>query len=218
MADLVKKYPLVLRAVDAGQGKTRYTIGELGPGEYLATTVVVQATAPSNVEKGDAWLDPAGVLRIYDGAAWAKISSGSTDAGWITIAGTANSLEGTTKSPPITLTDGVMLQFTPVSSNTGSTNIDVDGLGIHAIVDNVGLPLAGYELVPGRIATIVYSNSMWHLLNPVNQAPGFLHENDQVVQANYTLTTGKNAVSAGPITIPTGMAVTVPNGAVWSTV
>lgn len=40
-------------------------------------------------------------------------------------------------------------------------------------------------------------------------------ENSQTVTANYTLTTGKNASSAGPVTINSGIAVTVPSGARW---
>ena len=43
-------------------------------------------------------------------------------------------------------------------------------------------------------------------------------ENDQTVTGNYTLTAGKNALSAGPISINTGVAVTVPTGATWSIV
>lgn len=43
-------------------------------------------------------------------------------------------------------------------------------------------------------------------------------ENDQTVTGDYTLTAGKNAMSAGPISINTGVAVTVPTGAVWSIV
>jgi hypothetical protein len=40
-------------------------------------------------------------------------------------------------------------------------------------------------------------------------------ENGQTVTTNYTLTAGKNAVSAGPITINAGITVTVPSGASW---
>lgn len=40
-------------------------------------------------------------------------------------------------------------------------------------------------------------------------------ENGQTVTTNYTLTTNKNAVSAGPITINSGVTVTVPSGANW---
>ena len=40
-------------------------------------------------------------------------------------------------------------------------------------------------------------------------------ENDQTVTTNYTLTTNKNALSAGPIAIDPGIVVTVPAGAAW---
>jgi hypothetical protein len=43
-------------------------------------------------------------------------------------------------------------------------------------------------------------------------------ENGQTVTTNYTLTTGKNALSAGPITIADGVTVTVPSGQVWTIV
>jgi hypothetical protein len=43
-------------------------------------------------------------------------------------------------------------------------------------------------------------------------------ENDQVVTTNYTITAGKNAMTAGPITINAGVTVTVPSGSVWTIV
>ena len=44
------------------------------------------------------------------------------------------------------------------------------------------------------------------------------YENDSNVTVNYTLQTGKNAVSAGPITIDTGVVVTIPPGSTWTVV
>jgi hypothetical protein len=41
------------------------------------------------------------------------------------------------------------------------------------------------------------------------------YENAQTVTTNYTLTTNKNAMSAGPITINSGATVTVPSGQSW---
>lgn len=41
------------------------------------------------------------------------------------------------------------------------------------------------------------------------------YENGQTVTADYTLTTNKNAMSAGPVTIASGITVTVPDGSVW---
>ena len=40
-------------------------------------------------------------------------------------------------------------------------------------------------------------------------------ENDKTVTTSYTITTGKNASSAGPITLNTGVVVTVPTGSRW---
>lgn len=41
------------------------------------------------------------------------------------------------------------------------------------------------------------------------------HENSTTVTTSYTLTTNKNAMSVGPITINSGATVTVPSGARW---
>jgi hypothetical protein len=40
-------------------------------------------------------------------------------------------------------------------------------------------------------------------------------ENDKTVTSSYTITTGKNASSAGPVTVNTGVVVTVPSGSRW---
>ena len=42
-----------------------------------------------------------------------------------------------------------------------------------------------------------------------------LWENASVIAANYTIGTGNNATSAGPITINSGVVVTVPSGSTW---
>jgi hypothetical protein len=43
-------------------------------------------------------------------------------------------------------------------------------------------------------------------------------ENGQNVTASYTITTNKNAMSAGPITVNSGVVVTVPSGSAWTVV
>lgn len=40
-------------------------------------------------------------------------------------------------------------------------------------------------------------------------------ENDNTVNYSYTMTTGKNGMSTGPITIATGATVTIPTGSTW---
>lgn len=47
---------------------------------------------------------------------------------------------------------------------------------------------------------------------------GVFYENDQIVTGSYTITTNKNAMTAGPITVAAGVTVTVPAGSVWTVV
>ena len=44
------------------------------------------------------------------------------------------------------------------------------------------------------------------------------YENGQNVTTNYTITDGKNAMSAGPITVDNGVTVTVGAGETWTVV
>ena len=44
------------------------------------------------------------------------------------------------------------------------------------------------------------------------------YENDQTVTTSYTITASKNAITAGPVTINSGVTVTVPSGSYWSVV
>jgi hypothetical protein len=41
------------------------------------------------------------------------------------------------------------------------------------------------------------------------------YENDQLVTANYTITTSKNAITAGRININSGVVITIPSGSYW---
>ena len=52
--------------------------------------------------------------------------------------------------------------------------------------------------------------------NPLKQ--GMFIETDKTLTSNYTITTGKNAITAGPITIDDDAVVTVPDGSTWTIV
>ena len=69
----------------------------------------------------------------------------------------------------------------------------------------------------------IYNGSSWVEAGSSGGATGgtgnpAFYENDQSITADYTLTAGKNAMSAGPITIATGVTVTIPTGATWTIV
>jgi hypothetical protein len=60
-------------------------------------------------------------------------------------------------------------------------------------------------------------NLSWGLAGGASGAVGnqVFYENDINVTASYTISSNKNAVSAGPITINAGVTVTVPSGSSW---
>lgn len=62
-----------------------------------------------------------------------------------------------------------------------------------------------------------YNGSNWGSLGGATGGGNdqIFYENGQLVTANYTITTGTNAMSAGPITIDTGVEVTVPTDSTW---
>jgi hypothetical protein len=43
-------------------------------------------------------------------------------------------------------------------------------------------------------------------------------ENSQIISSSYSITTGSNATSAGPISIAVGATLTIPTGSVWTIV
>lgn len=51
--------------------------------------------------------------------------------------------------------------------------------------------------------------------NVVNQV---FFENEQHITADYTITVGKNAMTAGPVTIDDNVTVTIPDGSFWTIV
>ena len=65
-----------------------------------------------------------------------------------------------------------------------------------------------------------YAQSSWGTLGGAGGAGGdsVFYENDMNVTTSYSITSGKNAMSAGPITINNGAVVTIPNGSVWTVV
>jgi hypothetical protein len=58
-----------------------------------------------------------------------------------------------------------------------------------------------------------YNGTIWGLIGGNGNSP--IVENKQVVSSNYVMTTGNNGESVGPITINSGITVTIPVNSVW---
>jgi hypothetical protein len=66
--------------------------------------------------------------------------------------------------------------------------------------------------------SVLYNDSTVQTTAAFMGANNCLFENNITVGANYTITTNRNALSAGPITVSSGISVTVPSGSVWTVV
>ena len=73
--------------------------------------------------------------------------------------------------------------------------------------------------VTGTVAATSYTgdgSSLTGIASTV--ADGCIYENSQTISNNYTISTNKNALSAGPITIANGVTLTVPSGSTYTIV
>jgi hypothetical protein len=142
--------------------------------------------------------------------------SGKVTASTATI-GTAVISRSTISTATITL--GTISNFTTtlagdftISSGTGTLGTSGVTLGTYGGTESV--PIISVDS-KGRVTT----------MSTVAAAAGakgggtdkIFWENDTTVTTSYTISTNKNAVSAGPITIGTG-TVTVQDGSVWTVV
>lgn len=132
---------------------------------------------------------------------------------------------GTTGLTPSTATTGaITLAGTLVVANggTGATtasaalsNLGGAPLASPTFTGTPAAPTAATGTSTTQLATTAFVSS--EIANDafVKFANGCVIENGQTITANYTMTTGANGLSAGPITIATGVTVTIPTGSNW---
>ena len=107
---------------------------------------------------------------------------------------------------------------------------NVDSIGIitarTGVIVGSGVTLnATGVIATGVITATSFSGSGANLTNLPPSAPvggastnQVFFENDNSVDVNYSVTSGKKAMSAGPIAIKSGITVTVPSGSFWTIV
>ena len=157
------------------------------------------ATAPATTYAYQWWCDTTtGLLKQRNAANSAFVTIGtlaSTNLGLASLAGatfTGDVILGTTTA--LELPDGT----------TGQ---------------RPGSPVAGMIRYNTTLSTFEgYKASAWGAIGGGATGGGsddVFYENGQTVTTNYTLTTNKNAVTAGPVTINSGVTVTIPSGSSW---
>lgn len=151
------------------------------------------------------------------------------NGGYYTATGPANAYVlagiGSKQTAP-SYTNGFSVRFKVNVTNTGSSTVNVASLGVKSIRDSNGDVLVGGELVAGQQVILSYdsSNGWFEILElGGGGATGggsnkVIYENDQNISVDYEITNGKNAMSAGPITIDDGITLTIPDGSTYTVV
>jgi hypothetical protein len=148
------------------------------------------------------------------GSGSAIFSSGLTASGNLFVSGSGIFGSGILSSGVIGTTSGVRW-------------FDADESNWVQFVSPVDVPVDTTWILPSGDATIsgyalisdASGNLSWGEAGGGGATGGgtdeVFYENDQAVTTSYTITTGKNAMTAGPIAINSGVVVTVPSGSDW---
>ena len=79
-----------------------------------------------------------------------------------------------------------------------------------------GSPSAGYiRWNTTDTSAEVYDGSAWAAVGGGNTTDKGLYEHAHTIAANYSITSGNNALTAGPIKINSSISVTIPSGSTW---
>ena len=140
--------------------------------------------------------------------------------GWNVVVQAAQKLATARKIDGISFDGTADISLTPVfvdkTAADGAANLPA-GLG-SARPDTPEAGMFRFNTTEGVFEG--YDGSQWGNVGGATGGAGnpAFYENDSTITADYTITTGKNAMTAGPIEIQDGVAVTVPNNSVWTVV
>jgi len=156
------------------------------------------------------FVDDGAVTLYYDNGA--KLATTSTG---VDITGTVTTDGFTVNDYSLPSADGTNGQV--LTTNGAGTLSFADASTVAALNDLTDVSTTG--IADGQ--TIVYNSSTTSFEPGTaggNTTTNGLWEHSATISTNYTITSGNNAVAAGPIDIASGVTVTIPSGSRWAIV
>jgi len=107
--------------------------------------------------------------------------------------------------------------YVPQTATDGAANVPAGATG-----DRPGSPVTGqFRFNTSSTSFEGYNGTSWGAVGGGATGGGtdaWALEHDNTITTDYTIGTGKNVINAGPMTINSGVTVTVPTGSSWSIV
>jgi hypothetical protein len=100
------------------------------------------------------------------------------------------------------------------SNVTGTVAVANGGTGLTSLTAN-RVPYGAGTSALGNEADFTYDPTLNTLTAPQINASNGIVVNSNTVSANYTIPSGSSAMSAGPMTVASGIVVTVSSGSRW---
>jgi hypothetical protein len=116
----------------------------------------------------------------------------------------------------VTATQSELNLLDGVTATTAELNY-VDGVtsNIQTQINNLD-PLPSQTGHTGKYLGTDGSSATWNTLDTdANTTTKGLYEMSNTISSNYSITSGNNALTAGPITINSGISVTIPSSSTW---
>lgn len=100
------------------------------------------------------------------------------------------------------------------NATTATTATNVAGGAANKLLYQTNIGTTGFVNAPTSSSTYLYWNGSAFAWGTVAQETPIL-ENNQTISSNYTITAAKNGFSVGPVTLASGVSVTVGSGQRW---
>ena len=223
-----------------GTGSTSLAAGSVILGNGTSAVSLVAPSTNGNIltSNGTTWVSSSpsatGVTSFNAGSTGLTPSTATT--GPITLGGTLVVSNGGTGATTLTglvygngtsaMTAATAAQVVGVISTTAVTNAtnattatNLAGGAANRVAYQSGSGATTFVAAPSVTNTVLTYNGTSFAWAAAGATGGssdqVFYENSLIVTTNYTITSGKSAMSTGPITVNSGITVTIPSGSKW---